>query len=215
MLKIYADPITINCRKVLAGLQLMKVPYELDLVSFFAGEHTQDQYLSINPNATLPTAVDNELTLWESNAILQYVADKNGESNFYPPDAEQRANINRWMFWEATNWFASCYVYMLENCAKPLVGADPDVALLEAESERFQKLAGILDSQLERTTWLCGESVTLADISVAAPIHMHEYAGIPLADFPNLHQWMTQRIESLPCWQNTHVGEGFTLGDPL
>ena len=70
-MKIYADPITVNCRKVLAGLDLIGAPFELEHVDYFKGEQKSPAYLAINPNASIPAMVDDGLVLWESNAILQ------------------------------------------------------------------------------------------------------------------------------------------------
>jgi hypothetical protein len=75
-MQIYADPITVNCRKVLAGLQLIGAPYELKHVDYFKGEQKSDAYLALNPNASIPAMTDGDFVLWESNAILQYAADK-------------------------------------------------------------------------------------------------------------------------------------------
>ena len=79
-MQIYADPITVNCRKVLAGLQLIGAPYELKHVDYFKGEQKAEPYASINPNLSIPAMVDGDLVLWESNAILQYAADKTGSN---------------------------------------------------------------------------------------------------------------------------------------
>jgi glutathione S-transferase len=209
--ELYADPITVNCRKALAGLQLLGADYTLKKVDYFAGEQKGEAYKAINPNAALPAMKDGDLVLWESNAILQYAADKLGRSEFYPTDPAKRADVNRWLLWEAASWFPSCYVYLVENCVKPLLGDKPDPAVLAGEAENFHKLAGILDDRLSRNTWLCGETPTIADIAVAAPMHLHGWAQLPLENYPNLRRWMTQQVEQLPCWQATHVGEGFTL----
>ncbi len=210
-MEIFADPITVNCRKVLAGLQHLEVPYELKKVDYFKGEQKSEAYKAINPNAALPAMRDGDLVLWESNAILQYAADKHGRTESYPSDAAQRADVNRWLLWEAANWFPSCYVYLVENCVKPLLGGEPDPAILEAEAPRFHTLAGILDERLSRQDWLCGASPTIADIAVAAPMHLHAWAKLPLDRHPNLVAWMRDRVEALPAWKATHVGEGFTL----
>ena len=82
-IKLYADPITVNCRKVLAGLDLMGAPYERVHVDYFKGEQKLPAYTSINPNASVPALVDGDLVLWESNAILQYAADKLGRDPIY------------------------------------------------------------------------------------------------------------------------------------
>lgn len=210
-MEILADPITVNCRKVLAGLKLMGVDYTLTKVDYFQGEHKSPAYLAINPNASIPAMRDGDFVLWESNSILQYAADKNGKSAFYPTDLKTRADINRWMFWEAAQWFPSCYVFLVENCVKPLLGGAPDPAVLQGQAETFHKLAGILDARLAKSTWVAGDSPTIADIALASPMHLHGWQALPLAQHRNLVRWMTQNVETLPCWKATVVERGFTL----
>ena len=211
---LYADPITVNCRKVMAGLEFLGVDFERVHVDFFAGEHKEPAFTRLNPNASLPVLTDGDLVLWESNAILQFAADKHECSQAYPKDSLIRADIHRWMLWEAANWFACCYVYMVENCAKPLMDAEPDEEILAAQGERFHQLAMILDERLADQAWLCGDKPTIADIAVAAPMHMYSEAKLPVERHKNLMRWMKKNIESLPAWQNTHVGPGFTLVTP-
>ena len=150
--------------------------------------------------------------LWESNAILQYAADKQGNTQHYPADAGARADLNRWLFWESSAWFPTCYVHLVENCVKPLLGGEPDQGVLDGEAENFHKLAGILDARLDGQAWICGNGPTLADIVIASPMHLHGWAKLPLAEHPNVVRWMTESVEQLACWKATHVGEGFTLG---
>lgn len=211
-MEVFADPITVNCRKVLAGLYLLGADFTLNKVDYFAGEQKGDAYRALNPNAALPAFRDGDLVLWESNAVLQYVADKLGRDKLYPTDLARRADVNRWLLWEASSWFPSCYVYLVENCVKPLLGGAPDPAVLAGEADNFHKLAGILDERLSQGPWLCGETVTIADIAVAAPMHLHGWSQLPLDAHPNLVRWMTGRIEPLPCWKDTHVGVGFKAG---
>ncbi len=202
---IYADPITVNCRKVLAGLQFLGVDYTLVHVDYMAGAHREPPYTAINPNAALPAMIDAGLTLWESNAILQYAADRDGIEDAYPRDPVRRADINRWLLWECGSWFPSCYVYIVENVVKPLSGASADAGTLAGEADRFHKLAGILDARLRSSAWLCGDAPTIADIAVAAPMHIHAAAGLPLDEHVHLARWMAERIETLPAWQATAV----------
>ena len=78
-MEIIADPITVNCRKVLAGLKLIGADYTLTKVDYFKGEQKSPEVVAINPNATIPVMRDGDLVLWESNSILQYAADKVGK----------------------------------------------------------------------------------------------------------------------------------------
>jgi glutathione S-transferase len=210
-MEVYADPITVNCRKVLAGLQLMGVDYTLRKIDYFQAEQKSPAYVAINPNAALPSMRDDGLTLWESNSILQYAADRHGKTSFYPTDPKRRADINRWLFWECGAWFPSCYVFLVENCVKPLLGGAADPAVLEKEAPNFHKLAGILDHRLGSGQWVCGDGPTIADISLASAIHLHQWQQLPLGPYPHLTRWMTERVEALPCWKNTMVYEGFAL----
>jgi glutathione S-transferase len=209
-MKIYADPITVNCRKVLAGLDLIGASFELVHVDYFKGEQKAEPFISINPNASLPALVDGDFVLWESNAIMQYAADKAGNHVVYPRDLKVRADINRWMLWESSAWFPSCYVFLVENCVKPLLGGQPDPAVLDAQAAQFHKLAGILDARLAKSAWVAGAGPTIADIALAAPMHLHGWQRLPLGDHRNLKRWLTDNVESLPCWKKTWVGEGFT-----
>jgi glutathione S-transferase len=204
-MKLYYDPITVNCRKVAAGFSLMGVSFEKVHVDYLAGGHKDPAFLDINPNAALPVLVDGDFKLWESNAILQYVADKHEAFVYYPRELKVRADIHRWQLWESAHWFPSCYVYMFENVAKPLMKAEPDLAAIDREAPNWHKLAHILDQRLANQHWLCGENVTLADIAVAAPMHLHTYQKLPLNAHPNLKRWMAEAVEPLPCWKATDV----------
>lgn len=213
-LKIHSDPITINCRKVLAGLDLIGASFEIVHVDYFKGEQKAEPYLSLNPNASVPTMSDGDFVLWESNAILQYAADKVGNDRAYPRELRARADVNRWMFWESASWFPGCYVFLVENCVKPLLGGQADPAVLDAQMPQFHKLAGILDRHLNGRDWIVGNGPTIADIALAAPMHLHGWQKLPLGDHPNVLRWMTKNVEQLPCWQKTAIYEGFTTQRP-
>ncbi|GJM05265.1 MAG: thiol:disulfide oxidoreductase [marine bacterium B5-7] len=210
-MKIYADPISVNSRKVITGLKLMDIDYTLERIDYFQGQHKSPEYLAINPNGCMPSMIDDDFTLWESNAILQYAADKYSKTEYYPTDLKTRADINRWLLWESSSWFPSCYVYLVENMVKPILEGTPDASILAAQDDTFHLLAGILDDRLSKSDWLCGDKPTIADIVIAAPMHLHDLQKLPLDSHPNLTAWMTERLEKLPCWEETYVGPGFTL----
>lgn len=201
MLQIYLDPCTINSRKVLAGLALIGTKYEFHFIDFFAGAQKSDEFKKINPHATVPAATDGDLVLTESNAILQYAADLEGNAA-YPEDLKKRADINRWLLWEASAWFPCCYVYLVEFVVKPLLKTEPDQKAIDAQARRWHQLATILDDRLSKSKWLTGDEISIADIAVAAPIHLHAAQRLPLEQTPHLKRWIAD-IEALPCWQQT------------
>ena len=202
MLQVYLDPCTVNSRKVLAGLDLIGIPYELRHVDYFSGAHKKPEFLAINPNGAVPAVVDGDLALSESNAILQYAADLGASEKYYPRDLKQRADINRWLLWEASTWFPSCYTYLVEYVVKPLLKTEPDETIIEKEAPNWHRLAGILDARLAKSKWLAGDTVTIADIAVAATMHLRKWQRLPLDEHANLKRWMAD-VERLPCWQKT------------
>ena len=212
-MEVLLDPRTVNSRKVLAGLKLVGADYTVKKYDYFQAEQKSPEFVAINPNAAFPALKDGDFVLWESNAILQYAAEKVGNINAYPTDLKVRADINRWLLWESSSWFGSCYVYLVENCVKPLLGDTTDETILAKEEENFHKLASILDNRLEDSKFLSGNQPTIADVAVAAPMHLHNWQKLPLGDHPNLIRWMTKDIESCSWWKETHIGEGFTLSE--
>lgn len=201
-MKLYYDPITVNCRKVIAGLDMIGATYDEERLDYFGGEHKQAPYTDINPNAQLPALIDDDLVLWESNAILVYASEKLGNNTMYPADPKTRGDITRWLLWESGTWFGSCYVYLVENVVKPLLDDKPDDAILGNHEPAFLSHAAILENALNGRDWLCADHATIADIAVAAPMHLHAAQKLPLENFPNIRGWIA-RVESLPSWQKS------------
>ena len=114
------------------------------------------------------------------------------------------------MLWESSSWFPACYIYLVENCVKPLLGGQPDCEVLAAHDAQFHKLAKILDNRLAERPWVTGDTPTIADIALAAPMHLHGWQKLPHGQHKHLNRWLTENIELLPSWQKTWVGEGFT-----
>ena len=201
-MKLYYDPITVNCRKVVAGLDLIGADYEEQLLSYFGGDHKKPAYTAINPNAEIPALVDGDFLLWESNAILVYASEKTGNKKAYPADPRIRADITRWLLWESSKWFDACYVYLVENVVKPILDDKPDNDRLAEHAPTFHARAAVLESALAGRDWLCDDHATIADIAIAAPMHLHAAQKLPLDDYPNIRAWMA-RVEALSCWQKS------------
>lgn len=94
-------------------------------------------------------------------------------------------------------------VYLVEYIVKPVLNAEPHESIIAAEAPKWNKYASILDKQLSMTKWLTGDEVTIADLAIAAPMHLHAAQHLPLEKYPELKRWMTQGIEQLSCWQKT------------
>nr|POE59296.1 inactive glutathione s-transferase d3 [Quercus suber] len=161
-------------------------------------------FTKINVMATVPAAVDGDLTLTESDAILQYAADiTEGGDKFYPKDVKRRAIVNRWLLWEASVWFPSNYTYLVEYVVKPLLQSEPDQKVIDDAAPRYHQLARVLNDQLGQTPYVADE-LSIADIAIAACMHLHQAMRVPLTEYPNICRWYAD-IEKLAAWQNTQA----------
>ena len=136
----------------------------------------------------------------------QYLAERAGDASFFPADPTIRANIARWLFWEAGTWSPVIDVFTHENVRKPMLGigtADP--GRLADAAERFQPLGKLLNDQLAERKFLLGDSVTLADFIVGGAATYVERGRIPIDDYPNVKAWW-ERLNAIEAWSTTMPG---------
>ena len=210
-LQLYADPATVNCHKVIAALDHAGVDYKLVHTDYMKGEHKSPEYLKINPNGTLPSATHDGISITESNAILQYATDHRGGTGCYPVDLKQRAIVNSWLLWEASGWFRSNYVYLVENVLKKLQGLGPDASVLAQEETTWLKLANVLNDQLGKTKYIAGDTVTVADFAIMAPMHLTPVQGLPLDKVPHVQRYMKD-MDKIPAWHTSQAYVNKTFG---
>ena len=103
MLKLWGRINSINVQKVLWALEELKVPYERTDAGMAFGLVNEPFYKKMNPNSRVPTIDDDGFVLWESNAIVRYLAAKHGAGSLSPNDPKQRADSDRWMDWAANH----------------------------------------------------------------------------------------------------------------
>lgn len=201
-MRLYHHPMSSNSRRVVMTALLIGQPLDLVEVSLM---NEQDRKLlgEINPNNKIPVLEDDGLLLWESQAIMQYLCDKQGGHALYPQDLRARADVNRWMFWSAQHWSTNISYLTYQNFIKGMLnrGApDPaEVARCTLELERF---APVLDAHLAGRDWVSGPQPTLADLSLAAPLMYMEQGKLPLGQYVHIQKWF-KRVQNLDCWQKT------------
>lgn len=203
-MKHYHFPFSSNSRKVAMTVAHLNIPVETVIVDLSKLEQRKPDYLALNPNAKVPTLVDGDLVLWESNAIMAYLADKTeGGNAIYPKDLRARADVNRWLFWGANHWGPAIAILNWENVVKKMVGAgDPDPAQVQRGETLVKENAKVLDEHLAKRTWLSGDGLTIADFAIAAPLMYTRVAKIPVEGFANLQAWLA-RVQELDVWKKT------------
>ena len=200
-MRLYYHPLSSNSRRVLLTAHQLGLDLDFILVDLSAGDHRTPEYMRLNPNGKVPVLIDGPLCLWESHAIMQYLADTCPRQDVYPTEISDRADVNRWLFWSATGFAAAAAPIIRERVSKKVVaglGAPDEQEIARGES-LFAAAALVLDRHLDGKQWIAQDRLTLADLAVAAPLMHVEAAQLPIAEFRNIQRWFA-RVKSLDAW---------------
>jgi glutathione S-transferase len=204
MLKIYATPLSANGRKVLAVSRQLGLNPEIHDVNVYRGEGRSPEYLAINPTGKIPTLVDGEFVLSESNAILLYLAEAHGANRLWSSESKQRSSIAQWLFWESAHWQPTLIAFLSELVGHRLLPErmpSPRHAP-DWSSALVQPTLKILETGLNADAFLSGAEPTIADFAVAGMMTYFRAAAFPFQRFPKIAAWYA-RIESFDSWRAT------------
>jgi len=187
----FAPTRSIRVRWTLPELEVDFVPIVVNLV---AGEHRRPEFLKINPAGKVPVLVDGDLVLTESVAIVLYLAEKYASKGLIPSDLKQRAQVNQWLLFAATEleqplWRISRHTTLYPE-GERLPG---DVRLA---SHEFKAMAQVLAEHLQKRQFVVGDRMTVADIVVAYTLDWANEAKL-LDDLPPLRSYM-ERMYARP-----------------
>lgn len=203
-MQLYYHPISSNARRVLLAADHLGI--QLDLIETnLMSEADRRRLAEVNDNNKIPVLVDDGFVLWESCAIMQYLADSKPGQTIYPADPLARADVNRWMFWACQHFAPAISVLAWQRLWKKMVtGDDAEANEVARGTTELARAAAVLDKHLATRRWLVWDGVTLADYAVAAPLMYLERARLPLEGFPHLLAWFG-RVQALPAWRNTEA----------
>jgi glutathione S-transferase len=206
MMRLYYHPLSSNSRRVLLTARHLGLNLELVVVDLSSNEHKTPDFLRLNPNGRIPILVDRGFQLWESHAIMQYLADKSPEQDIYPQDVSARADVNRWLFWSAYHFAPAAGFIIRERVSKRLIGGSdaPDLLEIARGEALLPKAARVLDHHLAEKQWIAQNRLTLADFAIAAPLMHTSAAQLPVAEFENLQAWFA-RVQSLDAWAKSNA----------
>ena len=200
-MKLYSMHNSNNCRRVNATAQHLGL--EMEVVEQPMDKLKTPEFLAINPNGKVPALVDDDVKLWESRAIMQYIAAKKPDTTLWPNDTARRADIARWQFWEASHLSRGTGAYAFEKLFKKIfMKQEPDPAALAVGEKEWRTFAPVLNKQLEGRKWILGADLTLADFSVGACFSYAEASGLPWNDYSHIKAWCA-RLSEIPAWRNT------------
>jgi len=204
MTELYVFPPSPRAFKVMAIANHLGIEPTLHVLDLIKGEQKSPQYAALNPNMRMPTLRDGDYVLWESNAIMQYLAAKRPESRLLPTDEKGRLDVTRWQFWDLAHWDPACAVLIFENVVKSVVlkSGEPDPAAIAKGTESFHRAAQVLDGQLKGKKFVTGDTLTVADFSLGAPLNLADMARFPLEPYGEIKRWYGS-LRALPGWQKT------------
>lgn len=185
-IKIYGDIQSGNCYKIKLLANLLDIPHQWRNVNILQQETHTEEFMSINPNGKIPVLVlEDGSSLWESNAILNYLAEG---TSFLPEGKLSRAQVLQWQFFEQYSHepfiAVACYI------AKYLGLPKEREAEYHAKQTGGHKALSVMDNHLSQNDYFVGNVYTIADISLYAYTHVASEGGFDLTQYPAITCWI-------------------------
>jgi len=201
MLTVWGRENSTNVKKVLWLLDELGEVYQHIPAGGAYGKNDEPRFLSLNPNGLVPCLQDDDFILWESNAILRYLAERSGNPVFWGNHAQHRASADKWMDWTSGTLalpFRQVYVSLIRT---PEAQRDPTV--IAAGMAAFEKAWGVLDAELAKQKWLSGDQFGLGDIPIGCSAYAWFNLDIERQSHPHVERWY-QQLTLRPAYQK-HV----------
>ncbi|UYB51100.1 glutathione S-transferase family protein [Xanthomonas sp. AM6] len=198
MLKIWGRHNSSNVRKVLWCAEEAGVPYESIQVGGAFGGTGEPHYRAMNPNGLVPAIEDDGLALWESNAIVRYLAARYAPGTLYPDDPAMRALGDRWMDW-TTSSFAGPFRDLFWGTLRTAPEAR-DEARIAAALARSGELLALADAALAQQPWLSGAQFAMGDIPLGSFVYAWFEMPIERPALPHLQDWYA-RLQQRPAYR--------------
>jgi len=187
VLRIWGRLSSVNVQKVVWCADELGIAYERIEAGGAFGVVNTPEFLALNPNGLVPVIEDDGFVLYESNAIVRYLAAKHAEGTVWPRELRARADVDRWMEWQSTSFTPAMLQVFWQLVRTP--PEKRDAAAVEASRTKSEKACAVLDAHLAGRDHLAAGTFTAADIVVGCAAH--RWLGLPLErePRPNLERW--------------------------
>jgi len=181
-IKLYTAA-TPNGWKISIALEEMGLPYEVRVIDFETQEQKAGWYVKLNPNGRIPTLDDDGFIMFESGAILIYLAEKTGK--FLPRDVHGRSRVLQWLMFQMSGigpmmGQANVFFRYFPEKIQPVI---------ERYQREVMRLFGVLDRQLASHEYIAGK-YSIADMALWPWVSGYEWSGVSVAEFPSLERWL-------------------------
>lgn len=202
-MKLYDAKISGNCYKVRLLLSFLQLNYQKINVDFLQKENKSAAFLAINPLGQIPVLDDRGLLIHDSHAILCYLAHQYDDQKYwFPPDTPRMVKTLEWLF------FSNQIIASSLSAARAFYIVHRKTVNIELATQQSYNALNHLEQQLEKTPWLVGKTVTIADIACYPYVFMAEQGKIKLDAYPYIKAWL-QRFQALPHF--IKMDESYTL----
>ncbi len=193
-MKLYQFALSPNCQKVVALAAEVGLPLEIAAVDLFRGEAKTEAMRAKNPNAKLPILEDGDFVLWESHAMLPYLAAKADRLDLAPTTPRERAEVDRWTSWSGAHFAPAIRKVAFERIVKKLAGLGaPDEAAVEAGIAEFATVAAVFEESLGDKEHVCGR-LTVADFDLVPYAALTASCGLDLKPYPRVKAWLERML---------------------
>jgi glutathione S-transferase len=196
MLRVLGRGTSGNVQKVVWLLEEMGQSYQREDFGRQFNNTSDAAYLKLNPNGKVPTLVDGEAAIWESNTILRYLCNKYGGKSFYPADPVLRSDVERWMDWQLSAIYGP-YVAIFKEAKKP-EGERASSWPQDAKDLKVQ--LDILEGGMSQSGWIAGKDMSLADIALGPIVHRCLGFPVELAGLSRVRAWR-DKIAARPAFK--------------
>jgi glutathione S-transferase len=186
-LKIWGRLSSINVQKAMLCVEELDLPHERVDAGLAFGLVNTPEYRAMNPNGLVPVMKDDDFVLWESNAIVRYLAAKHASGSLWPTDPRERADADRWMDWQTTTLQPAMSASFHGLVRTKAAARDP--AAIEASRRQTLLLIDLLERHLSGRRWLSGDGLTMAEFALGPALHRWFNMPLERTETPKVRQW--------------------------
>lgn len=210
MITIHVNPLSTPALSVMMGAKACGLDHETAIIDLSAQAHQTPEYKKINPVGKVPALSDGDFNLFESGAILRYMARK-AKSELYPVEYQARAIVDQWMDYVSHHVRSPFSRVQFNRMFAKMFGEEPDEASIALGLKFLGISLPILEAQIKTDGHVAGADMSLADIVLLATLDPSEALQIDLSPYPALTAWR-ERLRAQSFYTETHSHYGVEMG---